>query len=126
MSYNDTESVREDSNTGQEWTLANHEPDLIFLNSQASARTNNLQTSVSPCAAIPVKTCSEISKINTNVNKPKDQINGILSIANTLEPVNLTGLNEVEHDQLFREIELDLDAVSSFCQKSHSNGLERE
>ena len=34
---------------------------------QASAQTNNPQVSVSPCAAISVKTCSESSKINTNV-----------------------------------------------------------
>ena len=81
MSYNDTEFVREDSNTSQEWTLTNHEPDL---------------------------------------NKPKEQINEITPIANTLEPDNQTGLNEIDHDQLLRNLELDFNAiaVSSCCQKS--------
>ena len=76
MNYNDTEFVREDSNTDQEWTLANHEPDLIFL------------------------------------NEPKEQISEILPIANTFEPDNQTGLNEVEHHQLFRSLGLNFDAIA--------------
>ena len=81
MNYEDTEFDREGSNTDQEWTLANHEPDLIFL------------------------------------NKPKEQINEILPIPNTLKTDNQTGLNEIEHHQLLRSLGLNFDAiaVSSCC-----------
>ena len=81
MSYNDTDFLQEHSNTCQESTLTNHEPDLIFL------------------------------------NKPKELINEILPIANTLGPDNQTGLNEIEHHQLLRSLGLNFDAiaVSSCC-----------